>query len=302
MNQLYWKNYYVVAGDAELIEESIRRTSFVSDGRNFELIFFDKGTNASNILISPGSGGHAYVFAELGYYMYLRGYNVFIMPKHGGYTINELVARHSEALKHISMNFNDRIGIFAEGLGGYAVFYLALAHGKMRSAAYQNAPAVLTEKKFRDAWVEGEGSAKRRKMILPLAKVLLRLFPKIKLPISLYLNFEEMVDTQGENHRTEASYIRGFLGDPDFDKWYPLSAIMSLVSTPPPNPLSELKIPTMFLVPVRGFYPSYERDLFGRLPAIKKKLLEVDGSVFWMCSHPKQAAKVICEWFDETLH
>ena len=302
MNQRYWKKHYVVEGDADVVEESIRRTAFVSEGRNFELIFFDKGTNASNILISPGSGGHAYVFAELGYHMYLRGYNVFIMPKHGGCTINELVARHSEALKYISINFNDRIGIFAEGLGGYAVFYLALAHGKMRSAAYQNSPAVLTEEKFREAWLEGEGSAKRRRMILPLAKVLLRVFPKIKLPISLYLNFEEMVDTQGENRRIEASCIRGFVDDPDFDKWYPLSAIMSLVSTPPPNPLSELKIPTMFLVPVRGFYPSYEKDLFGRLPAIKKKLVEPDGSVFWMCSHPKQAAKVICEWFDETLN
>ena len=66
MNEPYWKKYYVVEGDADEIEENIRRTSFVSDGRNSESIFFDKGTDASNILISPGSGGHACVFAELG--------------------------------------------------------------------------------------------------------------------------------------------------------------------------------------------------------------------------------------------
>src|SRR5262245_1340124 len=223
------------------------------------------------------------------------------MPKHGGYTINELMVRHNDALKHVSINFNDRIGVFAEGLGGYAVFYLALAHGPMKSAAYQNAPAVLTEKKFREAIMEGKGSAKRRRMLLHLARLLLDVFPGIKLPIRLYLDFEEIVDTKEENRRIEAPCIKRFLDDPDFDMWYPLSAIMSLVSTPPPNPLSELKIPTMFIVPMRGLYPQYEKDLFGRLPAIKKKLLEVDGSVFWMCSHPKEAAKVICEWFDETL-
>ncbi len=69
-----------------------------------------------------------------------------------------------------------------------------------------------------------------------------------------------MVDTKEENRRIEASRIERFLDDPDFDRRYPLSAIMSLVLTPPPNPLSELKIPTMFLIPIRGFYPSYEKD------------------------------------------
>ena len=94
----------------------------------------------------------------------------------------------------------------------------------------------------------------------------------------------------------------GYLRDPDFDRWYPLSAVVSLVSTPPPEPISELKTPTMFLVPVRGWSdPSYVRDLYNRLPPVKKRFVEVDGSVFWMNSHPKEAARVICEWFDETV-
>ena len=76
---------------------------------------------------------------------------------------------------------------------------------------------------------------------------------------------------------------------------------MSLVSTRPPKPLSELRIPTMFLVPVRGFFPSHLKDLFTQLPAIEKRLVEVDGGVFWMLSHPNNAAKIICSWFHETL-
>jgi hypothetical protein len=57
----------------------------------------------------------------------------------------------------------------------------------------------------------------------------------------------------------------------------------------------------MFLLPVRGFVPSYIRQLFERLLPVTKRLVEVDGGVFWMCSHPRQATGVICDWFDQTV-
>jgi len=301
-NSAYWKTHYVVYGDADEIERNIKTANFVSGGRNFELVCFEKGKRSPNILISPGSGGHSYVFAELGYLMHKKGYNVFIMPKHGSYTISELMERHRDAIKHISKKFGERVGVFAEGLGGYVIFYLALAHGSMKSMVLQNAPAMLTEDRFQKAFTEGGGAARRRKLILPFAKVLAKIFPSMPLPISVYLDYNDLIDTKEKNRKLEMRLVKeGYLKDPNFNKWNTLSAIMSLVLTPPPNPLSELKTSAMFIVPARGIYPSYEKDLFGRLPIIKKKLAEVDGSVFWMVSHPREAAKVICKWFDETL-
>ncbi len=300
----YWKKHYVIEANVDEIERNIKSTTFTSGGEVFELIYFEKGKNALNILISQGSGGHAYVFAELGYMIYLKGYNVFIMPKHGSYTITELMARHKDALNHISDNFSKRIGVFSEGLGGFVVFYLALAHGPMKSIVCQNSPGILTEKEFQKAVFQGkDGAAKRRKKLLPLLKILVELLPKMRLPISTYLNFEELIDTKEQSRKIELHLVKeGYLNDPDFDTSYPLSAIMSLVLTPPPNPLSVLDIPTMFLVPTRGWAdPSYARDLYYRLPDIKKKFVEVDGSVFWMVSHPEEAAEIICEWFKETL-
>lgn len=298
----YWKEHYVIELNAEEIERNIQHTNFISGGIVFELIFFEKSKDAPNILISEGSGGHAYVFVELGYLMHLKGYNVFIMPKHGSATITELMQRHEDALKHIVRKFNEKIGVFAEGLGGYAAFYLALAHDSMKSMVLQNSPAILTEKKFQEAFSEGTGVGRRRKLILPLAKFLVKFFPRLPLPISLYLNYKELIDSKKENQNIETQLvINGYLHDPDFNKWNTLSSIMSLVSTPLPCSLTNLKIPAMFIVPARGIYPSYEKDLFNRLPNIKKKIIEVDGSVFWMVSHPKEAAKIICEWFDETL-
>ncbi|SRR6266851_36890 len=306
MKRNYWKQYYVLETDADEIERHLQRTTFPSSGKEFELTYFEEGKNAPTILISQGSGGHAYVFAELGYHMHLRGYNVCIMPKHGGVTIRELMSRHKDALEHIAAHFNDRIGVFAEGLGGYVVFYLALTESLMKSVVFQNAPAILTEEKFREAILQGKGAAHRRKMLLSVANMLLSIAPSVKLPISSYLDWKELIDTKEENRAVETRLVReGYLHDPDFDRWYPLSAIMSLLVTPPPQPLTALKIPIMFLVALRGFggsaFVEYVEDLYQRLPTVKKRLVEVDGSVYWMLSHPKEATERICEWFDETL-
>jgi pimeloyl-ACP methyl ester carboxylesterase len=302
MGTVYWKSHYVLDSDPEVIDRNLRTSFFVSGSERFELLTFERSKDAPNILVSPGSAGHAHVFVELGYQMHLRGYNVFIMPKQGGATVGELVRRHSDAIEHISGTYSERVGVFGEGLGGFAVFYLALSHGPMKSAVYQNSPAVLTEAQFLRAISTGTGAARRRKLFLPALRILSRIAPWAPVPVSLYLDFEELIDMKGNRERETRLVKEGYLRDPGFDRWYPLSAVMSLVSTAPPGPLSSLEIPTMFLVPSRGWTdPSYLTDLYRRLPPIKKRLVEVNGGVFWMCSHPKEAATIICDWFDETV-
>jgi pimeloyl-ACP methyl ester carboxylesterase len=301
----FWKDHYVVQTDADEIERHLTRTSFPSGATRFELLAFLQGQSAPNILVSQGSGGHSYVFAELGYLLHMQGYNVFIMPKHGdGFTINSLVQRHWDAAQHICSTYNDRLGVFGEGLGSFVSFYLALAHGPLTSLVCQNGPAILTEAAFQEAILQGSGAADRRKRLLPLLRLAARPLPWIRLPISLYLDWQELIDPKQGNREVETRLVvGGYLKDPEFDRWYRLSSILSQLSTPPPNPLSELTIPTMFLVPVRGWSdPSYEQGLYSRLPpSIKKRLLEVDGSVYWMLSHPTEAAMAIGRWFDETL-
>lgn len=302
MSTGYWKSHYVLESDPEVIDRNLRTSVFVSGTERFELLTFEKSQDAPNILISPGSAGHAHVFAELGYQMHLRGYNVFIMPKHGGATIGELVRRHSDAIDHIAATYSERVGVFGEGLGGFAVFYLALSHGRIKSAVYQNAPAVLTESQFLRAVSSGRGAAGRRKVFLPALRILSRIAPWAPIPIRLYLDFEDLIDMEGNREREGRLVREGYLKDPGFDRWYPLSAVTSLVSTAPPGPLSALEIPTMFLVPFRGWTdPSYLKDLYRRLPPIRKRFVEVNGGVFWMCSHPKEAATLICDWFNETV-
>lgn len=296
----YWKRYPVET-DPEDIAAHLQTTTVADARPPFPLLHFAAAPGAPAILISQGTAGHGYVFAELGHHMNARGYHVFIMPKHGGRTIDELVDRHARALRHIGHVCSDRIGVFAEGLGGYAAFYLALDHGPLGSLVCQNAPAILTEERFQRAMTDGSGQARRRRAMLPLARSLAKTSPCTKLRISRYLDFEDLVDSEPSNRRIEAPMIRDYLRDPDFDRRYPVSAIMSLLDTPPPRPLSALRTPTMFIVPERGIVPEYFVDLFGRLPAIEKQLVHVDGSVFWMVSHPREAARVVCEWFDRTL-
>lgn len=69
-NSAYWKQNYVVFGDADQIEGRLSRTQFAVGDRTDELLLFEWDRDAPNILISPGSGGHAYVFAELAHEMH----------------------------------------------------------------------------------------------------------------------------------------------------------------------------------------------------------------------------------------
>ncbi|PJZ70878.1 hypothetical protein CH373_06330 [Leptospira perolatii] len=292
--------------DSEEIERNLEYTVFRSAAEIFEMPCFLVGKNAKSILISPGSGGHSYIFAELAYYLYRKGYNVFIMPKHGGYSVNDLIPRHIDALTHISHDYNQKIGIFGEGLGGYIVFYLALMNIPAKSIICQNSPAILTEKEYQEALLNDgglwENSSRKRKILLPIAKTLVNWFPNFKLPISSYLDWKAIIDDDPENRILEKPLVeKGYLKDPDFDKWYPLEAIMSMVSTEPPAPISSLKIPTMFLLDLKGPTPSYIRNLYNRLPLTKKKLVEINGSVYWMLSHPKEESEIISNWFTETL-
>lgn len=298
-DQNYWKNY-VYETDTEEIERNIRRTTFKSRGLNLSLKYFEKDKNAPNILWITGAGCHSLYLAELEYHMHLRGYNVFGIDfqghgdsegKRGDFTIDELVENCNDAAKYIFSNFNDRIGAIGGSLGGLVTFYLGLAQGSVKSIICQY-PGILTEKKFQDAAV------KKAKIILPLGKLSAKLFPKMKIPTALYVDWKELPETEREKEISE-KYIK----DPDIVKWYTLRAVISQISTPPPNPIEELKIPTMFLAPTRdkALSISYVRDLYDRLPPIKKKLVEIDGGHYWLVSHPREAAKVFCDWFDETL-
>jgi pimeloyl-ACP methyl ester carboxylesterase len=227
------------------------------------------------------------------------------MPKHGGRTISQLLTRHLDALEHIHRRFRNATAIYGEGLGGYVAFYLALAHAPVVSLVCQNAPAILTEAAYHHALLTDSGpwrgATRRRRVMLPAAARLVRWVPKLKVPLSSYLPWRDLVDTrQGSQEIEQRLVISGYLQDPDFDRWYPLEAVMSLVTTPPPGRLEELTTPTMFIVASEGPTPTYIADLYERLADIPRRLVRVEGSVYWMLSHPHDAAALVSDWIAAT--
>jgi len=61
----YWKSHYITSVDPAEIDLALRRAPLKTDDEGLELIYFLHALDAPNVLISQGSGGHAYVFAEL---------------------------------------------------------------------------------------------------------------------------------------------------------------------------------------------------------------------------------------------
>ena len=72
----YWKSHYVTSTDPAEVELALKQALLDIGGESLEVIYFLHATDAPNVLISQGSGGHGYVFAELAYRLHLGGFNV----------------------------------------------------------------------------------------------------------------------------------------------------------------------------------------------------------------------------------
>lgn len=163
------------------------------------------------------------MFAELGYEMHRRGYNVFIMPRHGGHTVSTLLRRHRDALDYVIHSANSHVGMYGEGLGGYVGFYLALAGGPMKSLVCENSPAVLTDRSYYDAVMSDGGpwtsAVRRRKLMLPVVAVLARIVPGLRIPIWSYLDWTALIDERAGARDVEQMLVEsGYRHDPDFDR------------------------------------------------------------------------------------
>lgn len=294
-NTSYWKQYPIVV-NADEIEHAITQDYFSSCSSQYELLCMTAPENKSCLLISMGSGGHGYVFAELAYLIFKHGFNVFIMPKQGPYKVSELIIRHEDAISHLQKVYGNNIHIFSEGLGGLVMLYVALKGVILKSLIFENSPAILTDPEFHRAMKKDGRAGRRRTFLLPFFRVLVKIFPKMPVPIRAYLAWHEVIDRDPQNYSKEKQLVQNYDHDPDFDKNYPLDAVMSLVNTPPPGPLPELKTPTLFIWANRGLIPSYFKQLFSRLKMPLKQLEEVDGGVFWMLSNPEKASEIIIKW------
>lgn len=294
----YWKKY-ICETDAAEIKRNLKQTTFKSRNLSLSLKYFEKSKDAPNIMWVVGTGCHSLYLAELGYHMHLRGFNTFGIDfqghgdsegKRGDFTLSELVRNCIDATSYISRNYNKHVGAVGVSMGGFVTFYLSLSYSAVKSIACLN-PGIVTEKAFKDE------VTRLRKAPL-LARVVARLFPGMMIPTERCVDFMGLAGTEGERR-----HVATYLNDPNTVKRYTLRAVMSLISTPSPSPLEELSVPTMFLAPVRDalMSVSYVRSLYDQLPDIKKKLVEIDGSHYWMSSHPREAAGVICDWFQETL-
>ncbi|HEU5168730.1 MAG TPA: hypothetical protein VFU29_24465 [Chitinophagaceae bacterium] len=294
----YWKRYPVLT-DPDKISQAMNIETFSSSGKLYELLSFAGEKDSPCIIIAPGSGGHAFVFAELAYLIHKKGYNAFIMPKQGGFTINELLVRHEDAVNYLRSKYKTDLHFYGEGLGGLVVFYLGLKGIELKSIICENSPAILTEPAFHKAMKKDGRAGKRRAILLPFFKLLVKIFPSLPVPIRAYLAWHEIIDTDQRNNEIEKKMVYAYDHDPDFDKWYPLKAVMSLLNTKPPVSVDKLSIPTFFILATRGLIPNYFRDLFLRLGARNKKLEEIDGGAFWMVSNPDKSSEAIINWIKQ---
>ncbi len=299
----YWKNYLpdeIKEKAIALFDKGKQKTTFKSRGLDLTLYYFIVDKKATNIVGVNGTGNYAMIAAGVGYYLVEKGFNVFMFDfqghgdsegQRGDFTIPLLVENCKDVVSFISKNYNKRIGVIGGSLGGFVTFYLGLSNG-VKSIVCQN-PGILSEKRFCNEVIKNR--KRTIKILIPFIKRFSKIFPKFKINIDTYINPKGFLEREED--------LKIYMNDPDIVKEFTLRSIISQISTPPPKPLEKLKIPTMFLVPTKDrlMSVSYVKDLYNNLPNIKKRFVKINGYHDYLIFHPKEAAKVICDWFDETL-
>jgi hypothetical protein len=86
--------------------------------------------------------------------------------------------------------------------------------------ACQNSPAILTEPAYHRALLTDGAprrkAARRWRLLLPILSACRKIAAQVSVPVSAYLPWKDPM---------------AHLADPDFDRWYPLLPVMSLVTT-----------------------------------------------------------------------
>jgi beta-phosphoglucomutase len=217
----YWKNY-LCETDAVEIERNLRQTTFKSRNLSLSLKYFEKSKYAPNILWVVGTGCYSLYLAELGYHMYLRGFNTFGIDfqghgdsegERGDFTLSELVRNCIDATAYISNKYKERVGAVGVSMGGFVTFYLGLSYSAVKSISCLN-PGIVTEKAFKD-------EVTRLRKAPPLAGVVARLFPGKMIPTERCVDFMGLAGTEGEKR-----HVVTYLNDPTVVRSYTLRAVI----------------------------------------------------------------------------
>jgi pimeloyl-ACP methyl ester carboxylesterase len=209
----------------------------------------------------------------------------------GSYTIPELLADLRAAVAFARSRFGDPIAVAGSSQGGIVSFYLAAAGDPVASVICHNVADLGDPESVRLTRYPGVS-----RILKPLVLSAARLFPEVRVPLSLYLDLDaEPVRFLG-TAKAVASQA------PLFVPYIRLKGLASLASCPLPRPVEEIRTPVMILHGERDtIFPSiYVEGIYRRLTCRKRLQVHPGLPHYLIVDYLAEILPGVLQWLEET--
>ncbi len=225
--------------------DRFEQDSVISDGLKLQLEIIEVGKGKPTVVFIPGTNAYALLYGELLVALADSGFNIvgFDPRGHGrsqgargSATIAELMRDMSAVVRYARSRFGDPIAIAGSSQGGIVSFYLAAFEEKIACAICHNL-ADLGDPQS----VKLTRTPQLSKMMKPAIRLLARILPEMKVPISLYLNLA------AEKIRGLGTAKELFHNDPLMTPSIRLKGMASLVSQKLTRPVENITTPVLIV-------------------------------------------------------
>ena len=252
-----------------------------AEGTRLLVVTWAAGWGAPTVVFIPGTAVYALAYGELLHALWKEGFNVVSFDPRGqgrsgggrgDYTIREHVADARAMCRFARERFGGPVFVMGSSQGGIESFYLAATDEPVAGCICHNiadlpSPASLRltrlgpSRKVAGWWITRMIARVGVAMIVLLS----RLFPRLQLPIGLYL------DLKKEPMRVFGNAWEFIRQDPLALKSISLRAFASIASTPLPRPIGAIRTPILVLHSSGDniFPQDYIEDIFHQLTCPK---------------------------------
>lgn len=268
---------------------------------------FEAGKGKPTVVYIPGTSVYALFYIEIIHGLYRQGFNVVgFDPRgqgqsgglRGDYTIMEHVADAKACVAYARERFQGPVFVMGSSQGGIEAFYLAAGDDPGVDGVICHNIADLTDpdsvrlSRFGPRGKVPRSVAISSRGLTLIIRTLARLFPRARVPIAAYL------DLRSEPMRVFGDAWEFILQDPLALQHITLRAVASLVSTPLPRPIEQIKTPTLVLHSSGDhiFPQDYIMRLYNRLTCEKDIKIYPDLPHLITIEHVDRVLPDVTEW------
>jgi len=276
----YWFNYCFDTDPRE-IKDLIKEDYIISQGLKIHLDIYDSEEKSfkKTVIFLHGTSVYSKFYAEFLYNLFNKGYRI-VAPDMMGHGLSEGIRGHFTMDMFVKTVYDvnsytiEKYGkqnfIMGSSLGGINTLYSVAYDDRFKGAICHNA-AIFNEKAYKKIIKMNL----LLRLLRPLVPMAAKLFPKLRLSTTKYLDFNKLAKTERVLERIDL-----LLKDPLLSLKYTFTSLKTQMKDPMVKTIEEIQVPIMIINGEEDalFSVEYMNELYERLTCENKKLEILDGA------------------------